>query len=194
VPSGNDGKPAGRGARNRERIVRAGAELLHGFPVWHWSALTVSAVAERAGVTERTVYRHFTSERGLRDAVMEYLIQDAKVVMENLQFEDVPDLAQRILEYTATYPMVPRIPQDPTVNATNARTRRKLVEVVEPHTGDWSPVERRIAAAIIDVLWAGVSLERLVGEWELTPAEAIRGTTWAIRLVQSAILANQPPA
>jgi len=44
-------------AETRERIVAAGAELLHGFPIWNWRALTVRAVAERAELNERTVYR-----------------------------------------------------------------------------------------------------------------------------------------
>ena len=34
---------AQRAAETRERIVTAGAELLHGFPVWNWRALTVRA-------------------------------------------------------------------------------------------------------------------------------------------------------
>jgi AcrR family transcriptional regulator len=46
-----------RAAATRERILTSGAELLHGFPTWNWSELTVRAVAERAAVTERTVYR-----------------------------------------------------------------------------------------------------------------------------------------
>src|SRR5204862_2508851 len=46
-------------AETRERIIAAGVDILHGFPVWNWRALTVGAVAERAGVNERTVYRHF---------------------------------------------------------------------------------------------------------------------------------------
>lgn len=193
MPPEGGGSEPGRGARNRQRIVKAGAELMHGFPVWNWAALTVPAVAARAGVTERTVYRHFTSERGLRDAVMEYLQQDANVMMDNLQLDGVADLAARILEYTAGYPLVPRTAPDPTVSAATARTRRKLVEVLQPHTEQWAPLDRTIAAAIIDVLWGSASLERLVGEWELTPADAIRGTTWAIRLVEAAIRGAQPP-
>ena len=39
-----------RAAETRERIIAAGAELLHGFPVWNWRALTVRSVAERARV------------------------------------------------------------------------------------------------------------------------------------------------
>ena len=46
-----------------------GSELLHRTSVRDWKKLTVRAVADRAGVNERTVYRYFGSERGLRDAV-----------------------------------------------------------------------------------------------------------------------------
>ena len=53
-----------------DRIVAAGSDLLRGSPIRDWRALTIRAVAERAGVNERTVYRHFVNEQGLRDAVM----------------------------------------------------------------------------------------------------------------------------
>src|SRR5215470_6327892 len=81
----------------RERIVSAGCTLLHGLPVWNWSALTMPAVAEQAGVTTRTVYRYFATERGLRDAVMERLEAEAEVVLEGLRLEDVADVASRII-------------------------------------------------------------------------------------------------
>jgi hypothetical protein len=49
-------------AATRESIL-AGAELLHGFPVWTWSGLTVPAVAERAGVVTDW---HLDLEQALR--------------------------------------------------------------------------------------------------------------------------------
>ena len=54
----------------RERILAAGVELVRGFKTWDWSDLTFRAVAERAGVGERTVYRHFPTERALHAAIM----------------------------------------------------------------------------------------------------------------------------
>ena len=59
-----------KAAQTRERIVAAGSELVHDFDTWNWRDLTFKAVAERAGVGERTVYRHFPTERHLHDAVM----------------------------------------------------------------------------------------------------------------------------
>src|SRR5215831_19683750 len=60
-------------ADTRQRILAAASRLLHEFPTWNWRELTVRAVAKRAGVSERTVYRYFLSERELRDAVLRQL-------------------------------------------------------------------------------------------------------------------------
>jgi AcrR family transcriptional regulator len=185
--------PREKTIRTRRRIVEAGAELLHGFPIWNWAALTVPAVAARAGVAERTVYRHFQSERGLRDAVMEHLGRDARVAMDGLRLEDIAGMATRILEYTSAFPLVPRMARDATVAATNERQRAALLAAVQPHTRDWSPTDREIAGAVLDILWSVVSYERMVGDWRLDPADAIRGTTWVIELVEDAIRKGHRP-
>ena len=36
-----------RADETRERIVAAGAELLHGFPIWNWRALTARAALRK---------------------------------------------------------------------------------------------------------------------------------------------------
>ena len=53
-------------AETRGRIVTAGTELLQATSIRDWRALTIRAVAERAGVNERTVYRHFGGEQAKR--------------------------------------------------------------------------------------------------------------------------------
>ena len=63
---------------------------MHEFDSWHWNALTFRAVAERAGVGERTVYRHFPTERHLHDAVMARLEEEAGVTYEDLELADAP--------------------------------------------------------------------------------------------------------
>jgi AcrR family transcriptional regulator len=182
-----------RAAETRERILAAGAELLHGFPVWNWRALTVRAVAERAGVNERTVYRYFASERELRDAVMARMEDEAGVDVDGIRLEDVADVTAQILEYVSSFPIAPRTPRDPTVAATNARQRDALLAAVAPSTTEWSTVERALAASMLDVLWGVVSYERLVVDWELDPKDAIRGITWVIRLVEAAVRRGERP-
>jgi AcrR family transcriptional regulator len=182
-----------RAAETRERILTAGAELLHGFPVWNWRALTVRAVAARAGVNERTVYRHFASERELRDAVMGRMEDEAGVDIEGLRLEDVADVTAQIFEFVSSFPLAPRTPRDPTVAAANQRQREALLAAVAPSTKEWSPVDRALAASMLDVLWGVVSYERLVVDWELDPQDAIRGVTWVIRLVEDAIRQGESP-
>ena len=182
-----------RAAETRERILTAGAELLHGFPVWNWRALTVRAVAARAGVNERTVYRYFASERELRDAVMGRMEDEAGVDIEGLRLEDVADVTAQIFEYVSSFPIAPRTPRDPTVAAANQRQREALLAAVAPSTKEWSPVDRALAASMLDVLWGVVSYERLVVDWELDPKDAIRGVTWVIRLVEDAVRRGESP-
>ena len=182
-----------RAAETRERIVIAGAELLHGFPIWNWRALTVRAVAERAGVNERTVYRYFASERELRDAVMQRLEDEAGVRLEGLRLEDVSALTTRMLEYVSTFPLEARTPRDATVAAANERQRQALLGAVAPFTEHWRDDDRVTAAAVLDVLWSVVSYERLVTDWDLEPEQAIRGVTWVLGLIEDAVRDGRCP-
>src|SRR5271155_3883015 len=85
-----------RASETRERILDAGSELIHRTSVRDWKKLTVRAVAERAGVNERTVYRYFGNERGLRDAVMHRNEQDAGIDLAGMQLEDIATVAGQI--------------------------------------------------------------------------------------------------
>ena len=171
----------------------AGAELLHGFPIWNWRALTVRAVAQRAGVNERTVYRHFANERELRDAVLRQLEEEAGVDLTGMTLDDVPEVTKRILEYSSFFPVAPRTARDETVAAANARQRAALVAAVSEHTAEWSDVDRALAAAMFDVLWSPVSYERIVVDWDVDAKEAIRGITWVIGLLRAAIASGDGP-
>lgn len=171
----------------------AGADLLHGFPVWNWSALTVRAVAGRAGVNERTVYRHFATERELRDAVLERLRQEAGVELEDLRLEDLREVTTRILEFVSSFPIEPRTSTDPTVAAENVRQRAVLLEAVRRVAEDWPDRERRVAAGMFDVLWSPMSYERLVAAGGLAPKDAIRGITWVMGLMEQAIRDGSRP-
>ena len=182
-----------RVAETRERILAAGAELLHGFPIWNWAALTVRAVAERAGVTERTVYRYFATERELRDAVLARFEEESGVDVAGLALDDVAAVTARMLEYVSSFPLAPRAPRDDTVAAANARQRAALLAALAPHTPEWSSGDRAVAAATLDVLWSVVSYERMVVDWELEPEDAIRGLTWTIGLVEAAVRAGDAP-
>jgi AcrR family transcriptional regulator len=182
-----------RAAQTRADIVTAGVELLRASSIRDWRAVTIRAVAARAGVNERTIYRHFTSERGLRDAVMHRLEQDAGIDLAEMRFDDITDVAARIFRHVSQYPSAPRPPLDPTLVEASRRQHDALLAAVAGGAPRWTAADRRLAAAMFDVLWGVASYERLVAEWGLDRDEAIRAITWVVGLVQDAVRAGRPP-
>jgi AcrR family transcriptional regulator len=176
-----------RAAQTRKRIVAAGVEILRRSSIRDWRAMTIRAVAERAGVNERTVYRHFANERALRDSVMHRLEIDAGIDLTQMRLEDIADVTARILRFLGSYPFPPRPPLDPTLADANRRQHEALVEAVAERAVGWPAADRTVAAAMFDVLWSVASYERLVLDWQLEREEAIRAITWVTGLVEEAV-------
>jgi AcrR family transcriptional regulator len=179
-----------RAAETKARIIAAGSELLHGSSVRDWHGLTIRAVAERAGVNERTVYRHFVNEQGLRDAVMHEFEEEAGIDLRGMQLEDVDDVTARIFAHVSSHPADTRQPLDPTLLDAKQRQHEALLTAVGERTLAWSDQDRTVAAAVLDVLWSVASYERMGVDWQIDPAEATRGISWVIGLVSRAIVAS----
>ncbi len=182
-----------RAVETRERIVTAGAELLRGSSIRDWGAVTIRSVAERAGVNERTIYRHFANERALRDAVMQRLEDETGIDLAHLGLDDIADATARIFRYVSSYPLDPRPALDATLVEANRRQHDALLAAVTEHTPKWPADDRRLAAAMFDVLWAVGSYERLVTDWDLDGEQAIRGIGWVIDLVEAAVREGRRP-
>jgi AcrR family transcriptional regulator len=182
-----------RAVETRERIVEAGCRVLHQASIRDWRALTIRAVAEQAGVNERTVYRYFGNERGMRDAVMHRLEQEAGIELEGMQLQDIAAVAARIFTHVSSYPLRPKPPLDPTLSDANLRQRHALFGALDEWTGEWSDSERTSAAALLDALWSVATYERLVSDWDMDREQAIRTVTWAIGLVQEAVRSGRRP-
>ena len=176
-----------RANETRNRIVTAGAELVRKSSIRDWQGVTIRAVAERAGVNERTVYRHFTNERMLRDAVMQRLEEAVGIDLNHLRLDDIGAAAARIFRHVDTYPRDQRPSLDPTLAEANRRQHEALLAAVEEHAAAWRSADRTLAAALLDLLWGVSSYERLARDWNLGTEEAIRGLTWMIGLVTDAI-------
>jgi AcrR family transcriptional regulator len=181
-------------AETYDRIVAAGSDVLRGSPIRDWRELTIRGVAERARVNERTVYRHFVNEQGLRDAVMHRLEEEAGIDLTTLGLDDVVDVAARIFEHVSSYPREPPRPLDPTLTEAGQRQRKALLGAVKTRTAGWPTADRAAAAAIFDVLWSVASYERLVVDWRLDHKQAIRAITWVIGLVEEAIRKGRRPS
>jgi AcrR family transcriptional regulator len=181
-------------AASRDRIVAAGVALLRASSIREWRALTIRAVAEGAGVSERTVYRQFGDQRGLRDAVMHRLEEEAGVDLGALTLEDIAGHTARVLDHVASYPLEPRPPLDPTLTDANQRQRHALLAAVAEQTPGWTEAERAAAAAVFDVLWSVGSYERVVIDWQIQSDQAIQAIAWVIGLVEQAIREGDRPS
>ncbi len=182
-----------RANETRERIVAAGAELVRQSSIRDWHGVTIRAVAERAEVNERTVYRHFANERALRDAVMQRLEHAVGIDLTTLSLSDVAGAAARIFRHVAAYPADRPPPLDPTLVEANRRQHDALLAAVKEAAPQWPATERTLAAAMLDLLWGVSSYERLARDWNFDTDDAIRAMTWVIGLVENAIRNGERP-
>jgi AcrR family transcriptional regulator len=180
-------------AETRDRIVAAGAELVHSLPRWDWRDVTVRAVAERAGVNHRTVYRHFASERELHDAVVRRLEEEAGEPLTGLDLDGLPDVTARVFSYLSSFALRSRTAGNPTLVEVDERRREALRAAVEPAATAWSEADREMAAAVLDVLWTVNSYDRLTAVWRLDPDDASRAVAGVVRLIVEAIREGRVP-
>jgi AcrR family transcriptional regulator len=179
----------------RERILDAASDLVHEFKSWDWRPLTFRAVAEKAGVGERTVYRYFASERLLHDAVMHRLSEESGVDYQDLSIDDVHEIGARVFAAMSTFAAPPSIePSGSAFVAEDARRKEALVDAVTAATVKWRERDRLRAAAALDVLWNAPSYARLVSGWNLEPDEATQVIDWMIGLVVLAVKEGHTPS
>lgn len=184
-----------KAAQTRERIVVAGSELVHAFDSWDWRDLTFKAVAERAGVGERTVYRYFPTERHLHDAVMQRLESEAGVSYEDVDLTNIDEVTARVFASLQRFSVRKSVetPMDPTFVGVDARRRDALMRAVSTSAPNWSPTEQRMAAGLLDVLWNVPSYERLVRAWDIDGTDATRAIGWLMAKVITAIEDDDAP-
>ena len=182
-----------RAVQTKERIVEAGCSILGASSIRDWRGLTIRGVADKAGVNERTVYRYFGNERGLRDAVMHRLEQHAGIVLEGMQLDDVAGIAARILTHVSSYPVQAKPLLDPTLTDAHLRQRNALLTALHDSTAGWADADRHAVGALLDVLWSVASYQRLVSDWAMDRDAAIRALTWVIGLVRRAVEDGERP-
>jgi AcrR family transcriptional regulator len=184
-----------KAAETRERIVTAGTELAHDFDTWEWRDLTFRAVAERAGVGERTVYRHFPTERHLHDAVMQRLESEAGISYEDVDLTNLAEVTGRVFASLQRFSVRQSVqsPTDPTFVTVDHRRREALLRAVSAAAPHWSDTDLRLAAGLLDVLWNLPSYERLVGVWGVEGGDATRAIGWLMGKVVESIQHDNPP-
>jgi AcrR family transcriptional regulator len=182
--------------QTRERIVAAGSDLVREFDSWDWQSLTFKAVAERAGVGERTVYRHFPTEQHLHGAVMQRLETEAGVCYEEVNLDNIGAVTARVfasLQRFSVRKMFPE-PTDSAFVSSDERRREALLRAVSDQSPHLSAAQRRKIAGLLDVLWSPASYERLVGVWGLDGDEATTAIDWLMSEVVQATTRQPDPS
>jgi AcrR family transcriptional regulator len=152
-----------KAAQTRQRIIAAGSQLVHEYDSWSWRDLTFRAVAERAGVGERTVYRHFPTERHLHDAVMARLESEAGVSYEDVDLTNLAETTARVfaaLQRFSGREWVPTLHDSAFVSSGPASREAECAPRFRehPHTGRNRNGGRW--RGLLDVLWSPASYER----------------------------------
>jgi len=200
---GGDGAPKRRSYENsqrsrqaaatRERILKAAADIVHGLPDWDWRDLTVRAVARHAGVDESTVYRHFSTERNLRDAVLRRLETEAGVKLDNLRLENLGEVIGQTFTYLSTFPITRGPTDDPTFAAPDERRRNALLAALAQAAPGWASDQLEMVAAAVDAYWSVTVFERMITTWNLDTQQATNAATWVIDLIETAVREGHGP-
>lgn len=182
-------------AKTRDSIIEAGAQLVQEFTAWDWRQLTFRAVSERAGVSERTVYRYFPTESKLKTAVMQFLVKEAGVELQEMKLEDFADIVANTFDYLSSFAIEPtETPDDPTFVSIDAHRRISLHQAVADATPDWTEEQQEMAAAALDIFWNLPPFERLTLAWGFDLKRAIGTVEWVVQLIEKAIKEGQRPA
>ena len=176
-----------RSVHTRERIIGAGAKIAHRLGTWDWRGLTFKAVGERARVAERTVHRYFSTERKLHAAILQRLVQESGISLDGLELHAFPSVVARLYKYLSSFAAVPISVNDPSFATLDDQRREALLGAVARSARDWAEDDRKMAAAMLDMIWNISSYERLLTAWKLDTDHAICAITWVIGLIDRAI-------
>jgi hypothetical protein len=96
-------------------------------------------------------------------------------------------------KHLASYTLAPRASRDPAFEAVEDKRRRQMLAAVEPFTEDWTPTEREMAAALLDVLKSVGTYVRLVEVWSLDNEHAMLAATGLLGLLTDVIRDGDRP-
>ena len=169
-------------AVTRERIVTALGELIE---TQHPLDVTMAAVAERAGVSEPTLYRHFSTKRNLFAALGSQLFKKttAGVALSNLDelIEFLPTLYEQLAAMEATVRWNLAAPKDEAVRPAVTERIPMLREALGAAIEDLPPAESEALLRGLLLLTSPTPLIYWQDYLGITVEEADATASWMIR-------------
>ena len=168
---------AEQAAATRQRIIEG---ALSGFAPWA-TDMPFDEVAKRARVSERTVYRHFPTQKDLFDAVAAHVIARSGWNPDEVEAETLGATAAQAFTYFGTlFPRVGRAPEASGMQELRSRRLEMIERVVGPYTEGMDPVHARAIFAVFDGLCRVQFLRAMHEHWGLGGEDAGRAVEWAI--------------
>jgi AcrR family transcriptional regulator len=175
--------PAGRGSLTRARLITAALDL---FAARGYHATTTALLAERTGIAEGTIYRHFPGKDALYSAVCQGVYEtldrlvESTVALERSASERLAEAARLLVIEAQQSPAAVRLQSRPLElavlddSAREARTRFRDRVTQLMAIGKQQGVVRSGAADFWGSLWLAVigSVCERVAAGEFTPDHA----------------------
>ena len=189
-------------AQTRRAILGALAEVIVESSAIGFS---VQQVADRAGVTHRTVYNHFPSREALTDAFAEYVEEELAAAVDggappdaNLTMSKIasmPDegyaaFGRLSLHVHASVMLM--IASRAQAQVTRDRTDR-FAQVLESELEQLSPETARLSAAALRMFASSTAWHLMTEHLGLSTDEARRTATWATKTLLRAIASGDYP-
>jgi len=166
----------------RDRIVAALRELIE---TSHPLEVTMAVVAEKAGVSEPTLYRHFPNKRSLFAALGSDLYQTstAGVSLPNIDdlIEFLPTLYEQLAAMESTTRWNLAAPQDAVVRPDASERLRTLREALGENLADLAPKESDALLRALLLLTSPIPLLYWQDYLGVTTEEAAETSAWMIR-------------
>jgi AcrR family transcriptional regulator len=167
----------------RERILQAMSELMEECGP---DSISNRQIAERAGVTEITVYRHFPSREALLSALWQRVNaaqgvrggfpDTLEAIVDQLEpLFDSFDQTPAHIQATLT------TPQGRAMRAARDEDRRAAFLKAVEALPDLGEEERRSAAAMLQLIYSAYTWLSLREQWGMTGQQAAQAAAWAAR-------------
>jgi AcrR family transcriptional regulator len=161
-------------------------------------ALTVPLVAERAGASVRTVYRHYPTKEALLDAISQQMEEKFDSNLFDRGLEALPDIAQMVFQrFGENEALVRAALRTRGAGGTFGAARKKRLDSVEralePVLNGRSPEERRQIVAAIYNLHSVRNWLSYRDNSGLSSEEAGRVVSWIIRTLIADLRAGGRP-
>lgn len=186
-----------RARQTREAILAALFALMDdaGAP----DEIAMEAIAERAGVQRRTVFRHFPTKADLLAAFWPWLNARIGAATEPETLRDILDGPRRTFprfdahEAAIRAALHSRTGREMRMDTVAGR-REHFARALGPALHDASPVEAAKLEALAHLLYSAAAWEVLKDYAGLSGAEAGETAAWALETVLSAVTAGRFPA